>query len=98
MNNIQDIIGKKVIALRGTKLDHRGTEVPVQYIMFDDGESYLELQEQDYYTYHDCDTMARQIYLQKDKKLWKLIMSDKPDENGNYYCFNSTEKYSFISM
>ena len=48
------------------------------YILFSDKETVLELEEQDYYSYHDCSSSARILNVRKDTNLWNEIMSN-PD-------------------
>ncbi|GAG92154.1 unnamed protein product, partial [marine sediment metagenome] len=48
-----------------------------EYILFDDQETIIELEDQDYYTYHDCDSLARRINIKKDKVAWEYIMTDE---------------------
>ena len=43
--------------------------------MFDDGETYIELEEQDYYSYHDCSSSARHINIFKDKLSYDYFMT-----------------------
>ncbi len=67
-----EIIGLKVIAIKGNKYNYNNhhrvnTYVEPIFILFDDGETYIELEEQDYYTYHDCSRSARHIRVFKNK-------------------------------
>jgi hypothetical protein len=72
-----DIIGKKAVSLKGFRTDMRNKKgFPIVYILFDDGETYIELEDQDYYTYHDCNGSAKLIKIFKDKRVWEMIMSD----------------------
>ncbi len=80
--NIKTIIGKKVVAIKGYNLKwndkrvkHHHTEP--EYILFDDGKTFIELEEQDYHSYHDCSSNARHIIIQKDKDKWDSIMTSK---------------------
>lgn len=66
------IIGKKVVAIKGYK--KRGKIEP-SFILFDDGKTYIELEEQDYYTHHDCSSMARQINVYQIKVSWESLMN-----------------------
>lgn len=77
---ITEIINKKVIAIKGHNLrwnDKRIKHPRIEpiFIMFDDGETYIELEEQDYYSYHDCSSSARELRLWKDKERWNNIMT-----------------------
>ena len=80
MNKIS-IIGKKVVAIRGYnhKWNDRRVKYPKvepEFILFDDKETFIQLEEQDYYSYHDCSSAARHIYVKKDKDRWHRIMND----------------------
>ena len=81
MNNIHTIINKKVIAIKSLCLDKRKKYYDADYILFDDGETYIQLEEQDYYSYHDCSLSARHINVMKDKGFWNLMMNNV---NGTY--------------
>lgn len=70
------LIGKSVIAIRGIRTDGRTKRFDPQYIMFDDGETFIEFQDQDYYSYHDCDTSAKTVDVWRDKHRWESIMGD----------------------
>ena len=51
--NVKSIIGKTVEYVK----EDKGTF----YILFNDGKTYIELEEQDYHAYHDCSMNAREI-------------------------------------
>ena len=73
-----DLIGKKIAGLRGVERKKRfgkGTEVPLTFVLFDDGKTYIELREQDQYDYHDCNPYARCIDLRQDEKLWQRLFN-----------------------
>ncbi len=78
---LKKIIGKKVVAIKGynSRQNDRRVKYPKikpDYILFDDGETYIELEEQDYFSYHDCSITARQIIVWKDKERWNNIMTN----------------------
>lgn len=81
------LVGKTIVAVRGFSTDgHRKFFTP-RYIMFDDQETYIELEDQDYYAYHDCSTSAKEIQIYHNKQMWEKIMNNLknyPDatENG----------------
>lgn len=81
--NLLDILGKKVFAVKGSiRPEDRRKKNPYispLYILFDDGETYMELSEQDYYTYHDCSPSARNINVNKNKMFWENINKSYPD-------------------
>lgn len=84
MFKLGQIIGTKVIAIKGTKKRKNQKHIEPTYILFDDGETYIELEEQDYYTFHDCSTLAREIRIYKNKKLWeKLIVNSRHIGDAN---------------
>lgn len=81
--NFLDIIGLKISAIKGNTPENKKLKkVDVCYVLFDDGETYLELEEQDYYTYHDCSSVARLLNIYKDKEMWNAL-NMYPDSN---YC------------
>jgi len=82
MIGLLDIIGKKIISIKGEKLDKRRKSVSPKYIMLDDGKTFIELEEQDYYTYHDCSMFAREIRIYENEKRWERMMND---ESG-FFC------------
>jgi hypothetical protein len=82
---MQNIVGLKVTAVRGimSSDDKRGHIYP-RFILFGDMETYIELEEQDYYDFHDCSSSARDIIIKKNKKMWWTIFKDTklyPDSN-----------------
>jgi len=73
-----ELIGKKVLVFRGIKREKYGREyIPLDYILFDDGETILEFRDQDKYDYHDCDSSARVLNLFKNVELWKQLFEMK---------------------
>ena len=75
---LEKIIGKKVITIRGFNSDKRRKRCfEPQYILFDDGETFIELSDQDYYAYHDCATSAKHISVITDANRWADIYKDK---------------------
>lgn len=77
--NIQDLVGKKIVACKGLKdPDKRKTRqvIPLDYILLDDNETIISFDEQDYYSYHDCASSARHVHIRKDPVMWKFIMTD----------------------
>ena len=81
------IIGLKVVAIKGITngVDKYGRRkksgFKPDYILFDDKMTYIELEEQDPYDFHDCNWSAREIQICQNYNIWKAIMDDK---NGNY--------------
>lgn len=76
-----ELVGKKVLAFRGyvTQPVKIGTTVVqkskclLSIVLFDDGKTFLEFDEQDRYDYHDCDSSARTISLHQDEERWKSM-------------------------
>jgi hypothetical protein len=50
-------------------------------MLLDDNETFIELEEQDYYSFHDASTSARQISVRTNKDHWKRI---KENMDGYY--------------
>ena len=78
--NLITTIGLKVVAIRGYKTRKNQAEIKPDYILFDDGKTYIELISQDYMDYHDCDSSARIISLMQNEDKWKAVMED----NNNF--------------
>jgi len=76
--DIREIIGLKIVAIKGYRSDMRRKKgFRPQYIFFDDNETYIELDDQDYHDYHDCDSTAKRILVWRDAINWKRIMEDE---------------------
>lgn len=77
----QDLVGKSIVAIKGFEPDRRKSKkhIGVDYILLDDGKTIIEFEEQDLYTYHDCDIGARRILVKKSEKTWDVIMKNKDD-------------------
>lgn len=78
--DLKKIIGKTVESIRGAT-DAKGKYIEARYILFNDGKTYIELEEQDYYSYHDCSSSARIINVYQDKAVWELINMRNPKAN-----------------
>lgn len=75
---IQAIIGLKVVAIKGFRTDMRRKKgFDPEYILFDDEKTYIEIDRQDYHTYHDCDSSARLIQVKRDSAFWEFMMTDE---------------------
>lgn len=37
----------------------------------------MELEEQDYYSYHDCSFSARNLYVEQDANMWKRVSTNR---------------------
>ena len=97
--NWSELIDKKIVAFRGCtqKKAYGGRKhTPLQYILFDDKETILELSEQDAYVYHDCCASARTLDLRKDAKLWERLFSkEKMDKSFGYNEPDDLSSYPF---
>jgi len=83
--NLIDTIGLKIIAAKGfAQHDRRVKSIELQYLLFDDKETYIEFEEQDYYTYHDCSSSARLMCVRKNPKTWNTIMTNYPDATTDF--------------
>ena len=78
--NLIDLIGMKIIAVKGFS-NVRSKLIEPLYIMFDDGKTYIQLSEQDYYNHHDCSTSARHIDIYSNEIHYNHIMENT--ENAN---------------
>lgn len=76
LTSILNIIGLKVVDIRGFRTDRRIKHIEPQFILFSDRKTYLVLEEQDSYTYHDCDTSARTLEFIQNEKCWIDIYKD----------------------
>lgn len=84
MFNLNLIIGLKVHRIVGNVVGSKRVKNPriePNYILFDDGETYIDLEEQDYFTYHDCSSSARIINTYKNKLYWENL-NKLPDANN----------------
>jgi len=68
------LVGKKILDIRGIKTS--GKYIEPSFILFDDEKTIVQLDEQDYYSYHDCSSAARILYIHEDSTYWKLIHDD----------------------
>lgn len=73
MFEMNQIIGKKIEKIRGYKTRKDQKDINPIFILFDDGKTLIDLEKQDYYTYHDCNYDARIIKIYKDPKVWHQI-------------------------
>lgn len=74
---IRDLIGKRIQAVKSYP-HYKVKEREPHFILFDDKETILELKEQDYYSYHDCSSSARNLSVYKDSEKWERF-SQFPD-------------------
>jgi len=82
---MEKIRGLKVIALKGGGYrDKRFKDIEVKYILFSDKRTYIELEEQDYYTFHDFSSYARYVNIHSNEEEWKRIF--KLDDANEDIC------------
>ncbi len=82
------LIGLRIVAIKGLK-DPDGTlvfknhkkRIEPYYVFFNDGETYMILEEQDQYTYHDCSASARNLNVFKNKAAYDIFFAESPDAN-----------------
>ena len=82
---IKDLIGLTVVAVKGYKTSNSKVVSP-EFILFNDGETIMDLEEQDCYTYHDCASYARIITVSKNKVRYDNIINNTDtisDSNTN---------------
>jgi hypothetical protein len=89
MFDTEKILGLSISAVKGLRTDRRKKQnISPRYILLSDGETFIHLEEQDYYTYHDCSYTARELYVSQDEKSWSRIMEDDdlyPHANDSLY-------------
>ncbi len=90
-NNLNSIINKRIIAIKGfetSKRDQKKKDISPVYILFEDGETFIELKKQDPFTFHDCSFLAREICIRIDPINWKRIKDNidgyYPDATVNF--------------
>ena len=84
---IEKIRGLKVVALKGADpffIDKRFKNIEVKYILFSDKKTFIEFEEQDYYSYSDCSPYAKYITVCSDVEAWKKIFK-YDDANEDIY-------------
>lgn len=89
----ESLVGLRIEKVVGYRMHNKDKDFDVRFILFDDKETIMEFEEQDYYTYHDSNSFARTATLRKDSSYWERINRDE------YYwppC-NTSFGYSWIS-
>lgn len=89
---LHKILGLKVKALRGYNKDKRVKSCEAEFILFDDGKTFIRLEEQDYYSYHDCNGHARELVIEQDTVQWKRLMYSKDYRKATFYEFHEFKK------
>lgn len=89
IDDFKSLIGKNIVAVRGMRsTDKRKKKVPLEYLLLDDGLTFLQFDEQDPYSYHDCSPSARNISVRKDEQLWEEIRHNESiyaDSTEDFY-------------
>jgi len=79
MISLLNIIGLKVVAIKGFRMKpfkKKKQHIEPVYILFDDASTFIELEEQDYYSFHDCSSsIARVIIIRKNAERWLELMT-----------------------
>lgn len=76
VKSLFNIIGLKIVAVKAFQTDKRKKILEPEFILFSDKKTFIELEEQDYYTYHDCSSSARMIKVLENKNRWNEIMNE----------------------
>jgi hypothetical protein len=75
--SLNKIIGLTVLTIRTYRTDSRiKNELVPEYILFSNKKTFIELQEQDHYSYHDFSLSARTINVVEDPFRWSVIFDD----------------------
>ena len=56
--------------------DKRRKTIPLDIVLFGDRETYMKLEEQDYYCHHDCSSSARIITVCRDAEAWDRYLNN----------------------
>jgi len=76
---LKKILGLKVVCIRGFESSGKPKKnklYQTKHILFNDRKTFIELDEQDYYSFYDCSASARHIIVHQDEKRWKDIYDD----------------------
>lgn len=79
MFTIGNIVGLSIVTIKSDNLDKRKRCKEPTWILFNDKKTFISLEEQDYYTYHDCDSSARILRIVQDPIQWKHLKENYPD-------------------
>ena len=76
--NLTQLVGLKVLSIRGFRPSDNKRKYGFKpiFILFGDKKTFIELEEQDYYTYHDCSSCVRYITLKVNEERWRQIDDD----------------------
>ncbi len=83
---LKHLLNKRVLAIRGVKVRKNAKTVSAKYILFDDEKTFIEIEEQDYHSYHDCDPLSKLYNVMENASIWQEIMNDNPRYgDANYF-------------
>lgn len=71
-----NITGLTVKGIYGRKARKNSKDARAEYILFTDGKTYIELEDQDGYTFHDADFSAKILNVRRNRDMWLLIVND----------------------
>ena len=74
---IKSIKGKKILGVYGTKSRKNAKYITARFILFDDGKTFIQLVDQDCYSYHDYNTSAKSMIIIIDKDYHRRIRTMK---------------------
>lgn len=71
------LIGLTIVAVKGYKNKDGRVKEPVDpsWIFFNDGKTFIKLEEQEYHDYHDSNPRARVIDLRENEEDYKLFIT-----------------------
>lgn len=77
MSDLQKIVGLKVVAIKGyKKRKNQKKNIVAEFILFSDKKTFIELDYQDPYTYHDKSPSARELSVRQDTERWSELVAD----------------------
>lgn len=74
---IELLLGNTIHRIVGYRNRLCGKICYAQYILFSDKKTYIEITEQDYYTFHDASSSARELNVRCDERVWAILNEDK---------------------
>ena len=77
---LRDIIGLQVHSIRGMPKRKNAKTIEPEVILFTDGKTYIELEEQDL-CYHDCSPCAKELQTRVSEEAWQRYIDDYLDSN-----------------
>ena len=75
--SIEKILGKKIIAAKTYNSDKRRKKnFHAEYLLFDDEQTFIEIDDQDYYAFRNCDGNAKIFNIMENPEKWKTLMTE----------------------